>query len=96
MVGAAKIGQGNGFSDSVFAEEGSERGVCADFNVIDGNNDVAFFQAGFFGGRAGDDGRNIGAVSRGKVVFYRGCGVEASIADSDICALCFPSFEKGF
>lgn len=40
----------DGVADGVLAEQSAEGGAGADFNVVDGEDDVTFFQAGFFGG----------------------------------------------
>ena len=63
VLTVAEDDEGDGVADGAFAEEGAERGAGADFDIVDGEDDVAFFKTGLFGGGVFEDLGDIGAVS---------------------------------
>ena len=62
-MAVAEDGEGDCFADGVFAEESAEGSRSADFDVVDGEDDVAFFKAGGLGGGAFNDVGDVGAES---------------------------------
>ena len=46
----------DGVAGGEFADEGGESAGAADFDAVNFRDDVASFEAGFFGGAAGGDG----------------------------------------
>ena len=66
----------DGIAGFVFADERGERGRSADFDAVDGGDDVFVFQAGFVGGGVFLDGG--GVVFSGRVIDI-GAGVDRKL-----------------
>ena len=61
-MAVAKYGEADGLVDGVLAEESAERGAGANFDIVDGENDVAFFESGLFGGGVFKNISDISAI----------------------------------
>lgn len=86
----------DGVTDRVFTKKGAKRGRGADFDVVDGENDVTFFKADLFGGGIFEDFGDVGAVVGGEIGFESRGGVDVLVGDAGIGSFSFAGFDEGF
>lgn len=90
LVVITNDGELDGVARGEFADESGEGASATDFNAIDFGDDIACFQAGFFGGATGGDGvyiassEKIGALGNGEFVGFGDIGREVNIVGTEI------------